>query len=214
MQVNCWCTGPVSKFRKRRVVSFLRRPRGVRVCQLLKGNVVRKVFRGSPQQQFAFLNEVRILRYLQNQGCEFVPRLLAVDFKKRTLYLKGYHGKKVDPGRQTEVDQLVDTLLVKFHVFTRSRTVNVHNARIVGETLRLVDFGSADWTILLEAMVGPPLPPSPPREELAVEEPQELTFSAPPDGQTPPRSEAGESPSRSESFSPSPSPARGLSPAA
>ena len=39
---------------------------------------VHKTFRG-PQAYARFENEVRVLRYLESRGCEFVPRLLEVD---------------------------------------------------------------------------------------------------------------------------------------
>jgi len=39
---------------------------------------VHKTFRG-PQAYARFENEVRVLRYLETRGCDFVPRLLAVD---------------------------------------------------------------------------------------------------------------------------------------
>src|ERR1700712_804062 len=39
---------------------------------------VHKTFRG-PQAYARFENEVRVLRYLETRGCEFVPRLLEVD---------------------------------------------------------------------------------------------------------------------------------------
>src|SRR5882672_2882954 len=39
---------------------------------------VHKIFRG-PEAYVRFTNEVRVLRYLQQRGCGFVPRLLEVD---------------------------------------------------------------------------------------------------------------------------------------
>jgi len=39
---------------------------------------VHKTFRG-PKAQERFENEVRILRYLEERGCSFVPRLLSVE---------------------------------------------------------------------------------------------------------------------------------------
>src|SRR5882672_4338509 len=39
---------------------------------------VHKIFRG-PEAYVRFTNEVRVLRYLQQRGCDFVPRLLEVD---------------------------------------------------------------------------------------------------------------------------------------
>src|SRR4051812_39229127 len=40
--------------------------------------LVHKTFRG-PQAYARFENEVRVLRHLEQRGCEFVPRLLEVD---------------------------------------------------------------------------------------------------------------------------------------
>jgi tRNA A-37 threonylcarbamoyl transferase component Bud32 len=39
---------------------------------------VHKTFRG-PKADSRFANEVRVLRHLEEQGCNFVPRLLAVE---------------------------------------------------------------------------------------------------------------------------------------
>ena len=55
---------------------------------------VQKTFRG-PKAEERFLNEVRVLRFLEKQGCGFVPRLLEEDAGKLMIVTSSC-GQRVD----------------------------------------------------------------------------------------------------------------------
>lgn len=55
---------------------------------------VQKTFRG-PKAEERFATEVRVLRFLEKQGCEFVPRLLDKDVEKLVIVTSSC-GQRVD----------------------------------------------------------------------------------------------------------------------
>ncbi|MEI9998327.1 MAG: serine/threonine protein phosphatase [Verrucomicrobiota bacterium] len=70
---------------------------------------VYKTFRG-PRAQERFDNEVRVLRYLEARGCDFVPRLLEADRDKLRIVTTncGARVEHLDAARQKEIyDELL-----------------------------------------------------------------------------------------------------------
>lgn len=65
---------------------------------------VHKVFRGNLAQE-RFNHEVRVLRYLQERGCTFVPRLLEVEPENLRIVTSncGTRVDRVNPERQQEL---------------------------------------------------------------------------------------------------------------
>lgn len=55
---------------------------------------VQKTFRG-PKAEERFTNEVRVLRFLEKQGCDFVPRLLEQD-EEKLMIVTSSCGQRVD----------------------------------------------------------------------------------------------------------------------
>lgn len=69
---------------------------------------VHKWYHG-PMAKERYENEIRVLKYLQSQGCNFVPRVLEQDDEK--LYLVTTNcGRRVDKVSQGKVDQLFQAL--------------------------------------------------------------------------------------------------------
>ncbi|HEY5792131.1 MAG TPA: serine/threonine protein phosphatase [Chthoniobacterales bacterium] len=70
---------------------------------------VHKTFRG-PLAEERFANEAKVLRYLEERGCPFVPRLLSSDAEKLTLVTTscGNRVERIDEARAREVfDELL-----------------------------------------------------------------------------------------------------------
>lgn len=65
---------------------------------------VHKTFRG-PQAEERFANEVRVLQYLEQQGCPFVPRLLEQDPQKLLMVTTNCGGRveRMDDTRVAEL---------------------------------------------------------------------------------------------------------------
>jgi tRNA A-37 threonylcarbamoyl transferase component Bud32 len=65
---------------------------------------VHKVFRGH-QARERFEHEVRVLRYLEERGCDFVPRLLEVEPENLKMVTSNCGGRvdQLDPQRQKEL---------------------------------------------------------------------------------------------------------------
>ena len=65
---------------------------------------VRKAFHG-PKAEERFANEVRVLRYLEKAGCDFVPRLISADPEKLVLVTTncGSRVDRLDPARCKEL---------------------------------------------------------------------------------------------------------------
>ena len=72
--------------------------------QVCFDGTVRKAFRG-PRAEERFTNEVRILRYLERAGCDFVPRVLSTDPDKLLLITTncGSRVDRLDPERCSEL---------------------------------------------------------------------------------------------------------------
>ncbi|MDD3180267.1 MAG: serine/threonine protein phosphatase [Opitutaceae bacterium] len=69
---------------------------------------VHKTFRGHKADQ-RFANEVRVLRHLEEKGCNFVPRLLHVDPSTLTLVTTNC-GSRVDQLNEERRKELYDEL--------------------------------------------------------------------------------------------------------
>lgn len=63
-----------------------------------------KTYHG-PQAQERFANEVRVLKYLEERGCEFVPRLLDADSDKLRIVTTNCGGRveRLDEKRRAEI---------------------------------------------------------------------------------------------------------------
>lgn len=70
--------------------------------------LVRKNFLG-PMAKERFENELRVLKYLEEKGCEFVPRV--VDYKAETLFMVTTNcGKVVEKISDSKLKQIFDEL--------------------------------------------------------------------------------------------------------
>ncbi|WP_438482407.1 protein phosphatase 2C domain-containing protein [Oleiharenicola lentus] len=69
---------------------------------------VHKVFRG-PQAYARFENEVRVLKYLETRGCDFVPKLIEVDEADLKIVTTNC-GSRVDQVNPERLKQLFDEL--------------------------------------------------------------------------------------------------------
>lgn len=65
---------------------------------------VHKTYRG-PKAAARFHNEVRVLRHLEQAGCDFVPRLLAADPERLTIITTncGQRVKHISPERMAQL---------------------------------------------------------------------------------------------------------------
>ena len=114
---------------------------------------VHKTFRASKARE-RFANEVRVLRYLEKRGCDFVPRLLESD----PLALKiittncGSIVEQLDPGRMKELfAELLQYGVRHDDAFLRNVTYRTTDGRFC-----LIDFEFA--TILDEPTPADPVP--------------------------------------------------------
>jgi tRNA A-37 threonylcarbamoyl transferase component Bud32 len=75
---------------------------------------VSKTYRGSDARQ-RFDNEVRVLRYLESQGCDFVPRLIEADPAKLRIITShcGTRVEHLDADRSRELFAELETYGVK-----------------------------------------------------------------------------------------------------
>ena len=71
------------------------------------GRVI-KIYHG-PDAAERFHNEVRVLRHLEKQGCNFVPRLLATDEKKLRIITNNC-GTRVEHLDESRLHELFDEL--------------------------------------------------------------------------------------------------------
>ncbi|MCA1963511.1 MAG: serine/threonine protein phosphatase [Prosthecobacter sp.] len=116
---------------------------------------VHKTFRGHLARE-RFEHELRVLKYLEKQGCPFVPRVLEAD--PETLHLVTTNcGKRVDHLSEAKLRQLYAEL-EQYGVrhedpYTRNVTYDARLGRFC-----LIDFEFA--TILEQPELGPP-PPEP-----------------------------------------------------
>lgn len=110
---------------------------------------VHKTFRG-PKAEERFANELRVLRYLEGKGCDFVPRVMEVDEEK--LYLVTTNcGSRVDhlgEGRMKELYEELESFGVRHEdAFLRNITYRRTDGRFC-----IIDFEFA--TILEEGVEG------------------------------------------------------------
>lgn len=83
----------------------------------LANNIRRKVYPMTTQGQALFENEKLILTTLKDQMCSFVPRLMYVDFAKRTLYVRApLPTTSLAPADQKATDQLFESLASFYRV--------------------------------------------------------------------------------------------------
>jgi tRNA A-37 threonylcarbamoyl transferase component Bud32 len=113
---------------------------------------VHKTFRGH-QAQARFENEVRVLRYLEAQGCDYVPRVLEV-YPEELRLVSTNCGQRVERIPAARVAELYAELRDKYQVehqdaYARNITYSPHAGRFC-----LIDFEFA--TIL-----DPAAPPGP-----------------------------------------------------
>lgn len=112
---------------------------------------VHKTFRG-PQARERFENEVRVLEFLAERGCSFVPRLLEKDPEKLKIVTTNC-GQRVERLSDSKLQQLF-LALEQYGVrhddpFVRNVTYNLQEGRFC-----LIDFEFA--TILVPGYPDPP----------------------------------------------------------
>jgi PPM family protein phosphatase len=112
---------------------------------------VHKTFRG-PQAYARFENEVRVLRYLEKRGCEFVPRLLEVDEADLKIVTTNC-GSRVDQVNPEKLKSLFDELETFGVRHDDPEIRNVTYRRTDGRFC-LIDFEFA--TLLGESGAAPP----------------------------------------------------------
>ncbi len=98
---------------------------------------VTKTFRGSGRVR-RFENEVRVLRYLEGRGCDFVPRLLSADRETLTMVTTscGVRVEHLDEARMSELYAELETYGVR-HEDAELRNVTY---RQQGGRFCLIDF--------------------------------------------------------------------------
>ena len=114
---------------------------------------VHKTFRG-PLARERFENEVRVLRYLEERGCGFVPRVLETD--PETLYMVttncGARVEHLDDERMKELYAELETYGVRHEdPFMRNITYRASDGRFC-----IIDF---EFATLLESGEGLRQPP-------------------------------------------------------
>ena len=116
---------------------------------------VHKTFRG-PEAYVRFENEVRVLRYLEQRGCDFVPRLLEVDEAGLGIVTTNC-GSRVDQLNKERLQQLfaeLETFGVR-HDDPELRNVTY---RAGDGRFCLIDF---EFATLIDEVAAHPGPPSP-----------------------------------------------------
>ena len=109
---------------------------------------VHKTFRG-PQAEERFANEVRVLQYLEQQGCPFVPHLLEQDPQKLQMVTTNCGGRveRMDDARVAELFRELESYGVRHEDrFLRNITYSPQLGRFC-----LIDFEFA--TILDEDLL-------------------------------------------------------------
>ena len=116
---------------------------------------VHKTFRG-PLAKERFENEVRVLKFLEERHCGFVPRLISVDEDAMKIVTTncGSRVEHLDPERMRELYAELEPYGVR-HEDRELRNVTY---RTSDGRFCLIDFEFA--TILGSSIKGPPNPPS------------------------------------------------------
>ena len=111
---------------------------------------VHKTFRG-PEAKERFDNEIRVLKYLEERGCEFVPKL--VEYEAKTLYMVTTNcGARVEDSiSQARTAQLYKELENEYGVrhgdpVSRNITYNARLGRFC-----IIDF---EYAVILESGEG------------------------------------------------------------
>ncbi len=115
---------------------------------------VHKTFRG-PKAQERFDNETKVLRYLEERGCPFVPRLLEADPEQLKIITTNC-GSRVDhmgPERQKEIFAELEKYGVRHDdAEMRNITYNARDGRFC-----VIDF---EFATLLDSPAAPTSPPA------------------------------------------------------
>ncbi len=114
--------------------------------------LVYKTFRGH-QAYARFANEVRILRYLESKGCEFVPKLLEADPVSLNIVTSNC-GSRVDQISPERLRELF-TELEAFGVRHDDPDIRNLTYRIGDGRFCIIDF---EFAVLLEEIAHPPTP--------------------------------------------------------
>ncbi|MFN7875608.1 MAG: hypothetical protein ACK5PB_09825 [Pirellula sp.] len=69
---------------------------------------IRKTFTG-PKREIRFWNEVRILRYLNDKGCPFVPKLICIDTPSFTIIVS-YAGEPIQSISEEKLNLIFSNL--------------------------------------------------------------------------------------------------------
>ena len=116
---------------------------------------VHKVFRGHMAKE-RFENEVRVLNYLEEKGCPFVPRVLETDPEKLLLVTSNC-GTRVDHLNEKRLETLFMEL-EQFGVRHDDRTLRNVTYRNTDGRFCLIDF---EFATILEHPEWSPPPPEP-----------------------------------------------------
>lgn len=119
---------------------------------------VHKLFRGHMARE-RFENEVRVLRYLEEKGCDFVPRVLEAD-TENLLMVTTNCGARVDFMGEKRLEQLFMEL-EQYGVRHDDRALRNVTYRAMDGRFCLIDFEFA--TILEHPEWSPPPPPPDPK---------------------------------------------------
>ncbi len=76
---------------------------------------VHKTFRGTDREK-RFTNEIRVLKALENRGCEFVPRLLDSDPETLTIVTTNCGNPVIGPMSEEKIQSLFSELTEKFGI--------------------------------------------------------------------------------------------------
>ena len=115
---------------------------------------VHKTFRG-PKAQERFDNETKVLRYLEERGCPFVPRLLEADPEQLKIITTncGSRVDHLDEARQKEIFAELESYGVRHDdAEMRNITYNARDGRFC-----VIDF---EFATLLDSPAAPTSPPA------------------------------------------------------
>ena len=122
---------------------------------LLENNIVKKSYNSKDIKQInRFKKEVKILKFLEEKNCPFVPKLLHVDSQRHRFYMT-YTGKTLTntPKNQKELAKKVKELHLKYGVMRHRNgkpnyDIYISNGTIKDDQIYIIDFGSPHYSIL------------------------------------------------------------------
>ncbi len=117
--------------------------------------LVHKIFRGHMARE-RFENEVRVLRYLEEKGCTFVPRVLEAEPEQLRLVTSNC-GSRVDHLSRKRLDELFQEL-EQYGVRHDDRELRNVTYRAMDGRFCLIDF---EFATILEHPEWSPPPPEP-----------------------------------------------------